>query len=168
MTGREPLRLVPPVTLVWDGAADVLQTATDAHREMDRLVRVEPPRRYCWYRDHPVVAAFTEQSRERKARRHNRFAVALLMVASVLIGAIFYAASAKADTLDELAGTVCHAIAAGGGTADTVLTIIGRGVDVGLTEQEAVDAIDLAVIAACPQYRGALSEYARVYGPVVA
>lgn len=120
-----------------------LLTASDFHAEISR--RVEKPKRHVWYQ---------QESRPRKARRHNRFAVALLMVASVLMGVLYFASDAKADTADDWAGTYWTAVC---NTPDDYPTVSGlTGVLLvaqehsALTDEEAGYYVGMAVVEPYP------------------
>lgn len=182
MTGHrpEPLRLVQTVTPIWSGADDVLATATDAHREMDRLERERPSphgdeptnQRGDWQGQTPLLGRAISQSRARKARRHNRFAVALLMAASVLIGAIFYAASARADgAVDaweaEYGPAACSFLGQHPTLAGLSGVILGAE-KLGLSPMQAGEAVASSVLDVCPEYTPLLRDFVRRYGPVTA
>jgi hypothetical protein len=158
---RSAARAIHPA--VWT-PQDSIDTANDFHAWSDvaEYGTLDEPAR-------PEAPWYVGQARARKAKWHNRAAVALLIAASVLLGAIFYAAAAKADTSDarayaaEFGPAVCLTLddfpSYGGflGIAEA----IERD---GLSATEAGQAIGISVADICPRHTQLLTRIASMFG----
>lgn len=106
-------------------------------------------------------------SRERRARRHDALAVALLMLLMAALGCVVLLAStpsAKADTTSfayaaHQAGAVCETIADYPSPAG-VLGIMAAIRDDGLTDEQAAEVLVMSVSEVCPRYMFVLEAFA--------
>jgi hypothetical protein len=143
--------------------ADAIETAQEFHARIDeaeRGVAVEDTQP--WY---------VTRSRARKARRHNTFAVVLLMVTSLFLGAIGYAASAKADgPADawewEYGPAACAYLDDPENNSVAGLTGVILGAqEMGLTPEQAGEAVAASVLDICPRHDDLLRGFIMRYGP---
>jgi len=150
---------------VWT-PSDAISTAQAFHAEIDnaeRGVYVEAQPDAPWY---------VGQSRARKAKWHNRAAVALLLAASAFLGAIAYAASAEADgAVDawemEYGPAACSFLADGHNTLAGLSGVILGAEHLGLTPEQAGQAVASSVLDLCPEYTPLLRAFVLKYGPQV-
>jgi hypothetical protein len=147
---------------VWT-PSDAIQTANDFHDWADvaEYGTIEPAR--------PDAAWYVGQSRARKAKWHNRAAVALLLAASAFLGAIAYAASAKAD--DPVAAyewqygpAACSYLSTHNSIAGLSAVLLDAE-SLGLTPEQAGQAVAGSVLDLCPEYTPVLRAFVLRYGP---
>jgi hypothetical protein len=156
---REAARAFHPS--VWT-PSDAIQTAQDFHASIDKAE--------CGTY-HPSSAPWCiARSRARKARWHNRFAVTLLMVASLLIGAIlFFSSNAKAD--DPVAAyqwqygpAACSYLSTHNSIAGLSAVLLDAQA-LGMTAEQAGQAVAGSVLDLCPEYTPVLRAFVLRYGP---
>lgn len=154
----------PSVWPIWT-PSDVIDTANDFHAGADEAeygTYIAPKPEAPWY---------VSQSRARKAKWLNRAAVALLLATSVFLGAILYAASAKADGVTdayewEYGPAACSYLS----THTTVAGLSAVVLDaeaMGLTPEQAGQAVASSVLDICPEYTPILRQFVAKYGPRV-
>lgn len=146
---------------------DAIKTAEDFHADIanaERGVAVDEQRPQRPQR-------FVGRSRARKACWHNRIAVALLLVTFALLGAIGYAASAKADgTADawewEYGPAACAYLddPENNNVAGLTGVILGAQ-EMGLTSEQAGEAVAASVLDYCPRHDDLLRAFVMRYGP---
>lgn len=143
---------------------DAIKTAQDFHADIanaERGVAVDEQR----------PQRFVTRSRARKARWHNRIAVALLLATFAFLGAIGYAASAKADgPADawewEYGPAACSYLDDPDNNSVAGLTeVIMGAADMGLTPEQAGEAVAASVLDICPRHRDLLRAFVMRYGP---
>lgn len=154
-----------PVVRVWD-QSDAIATAQDFHTWAAEAERgtLEPAR--------PDAPWYVTQSRARKAKWANRAAVALLLAASVFLGAIAYAASAHADAesrawVAEYGPAVCDTLSSGHATIAGLTGILIAVADEGYTPEQSGQLVAESVFTVCPRYIPLLRQFVAIYGPRV-
>ena len=111
-----------------------------------------------------------DQSRARKARWHNGVAVAALILASVFLGAIWWAAGAKADGAVDAwewnyGTTACAFLDTPGNRNITGLAGVILGAEeMGLTPEQAGQAVASSVIDYCPRHIPLLRLFVQRFG----
>lgn len=121
-----------------------------------------------------IAGRLFARSRERRARRMDAFAVALLMVVSAMLGclALLAANPAKADINDPdviaytalFGGVVCDVLDAHPSIPGVLGVAHGIQEDSGFTAFQAGEVIGLAVVEICPRHVGLIQRFAAVAG----
>lgn len=149
---------------VWT-PGDAVKTAEDFHADIanaERGVAVDEQRPQRPQR-------FVSRSRARKARWYNRIAVALLLATFAFLGAIFYAAGAKADgPVDawqwEYGPAACDYLDSNA-TLSGLSNALASAERSGLTPEQAGEAVAASVLDICPRHRDLLRAFVMRYGP---
>lgn len=148
----------PSVWPIWT-PSDVIDTANDFHAGADAERGVELAE----------APWFVSQSRARKAKWLNRAAVALLLATSVFLGAILYAASAKADGVTDAYeveyGPAACSYLSDHPTIAGLSAVIIDATAIGLTPEQAGQAVASSVLDICPQYTPLLRQFVARYAP---
>jgi hypothetical protein len=155
---------------VWT-PSDAISTAQAFHAEIDNAeigTSVDVPPRTS---TRGLSRFLFGRSRFRRARVYDGLAVALLMVTMSALGVVVYAASAKADgAVDawqmEYGPAACSFLADGHNTLAGLSGVILGAEHLGLTPEQAGQAVASSVLDLCPEYTPLLRAFVLRYGPV--